>query len=80
MLEQSLTQLLYKYDPADTQCGFYKSYDEYKIEAKAIVHLLSVGVPFKHAYFSVLTHYFWVDMITQETFMSISLEYYNHVV
>lgn len=75
-----LSKILYDYDTMGTHCIFYKSYKEYDAEAKEILKLVSSGVPFKYAYISVMTHFFWEDWVlnSMDTFKFIELEYYNH--
>ena len=80
MNTQSLIQLLFNTDPASTQCKTYDSFNEYTAEAKDIEKLLISGVPFKYAYFSVLTNWFWVDHISTQDYYMSELEYYSHAV
>lgn len=77
---ERLTYLLYKYDPMNTSCRVYKSFDEYEDEAHQIIDLLELGIPFKQAYFSVMSHMFWVDwsLHSYPLYRLISLEYYNN--
>lgn len=76
-----LSYLLYKYDPMNTTCTSNKCMDdEYSVEAKEILKLVSSGVLFKFAYISVMTHFFWKDWVlnSMDIFKFIELEYYNH--
>jgi hypothetical protein len=78
---KQLTYLLYKYDPMNTTCTSNKGMEnEYSMEAKEILKLVSSGVPFKYAYISIMTHFFWEDWVlkSMNTFKFIELEYYNN--
>lgn len=81
--KNKLSKLLYKYDPMGTTCTSNRGMeDEYDAEATDILLLVFRGVPFKQAYFSVMSEQFWVDaaLASSETFEKIQLEYYQHVV
>lgn len=76
--KNKLSNILYRYDPMNTTCTSNKGMeDEYVYEANDIVDLLSLGVPFKHAYFSVMSHWFWVEHAIQsrDILTLIQLEY-----
>jgi hypothetical protein len=76
--KQILSNLLFTYDPAHTHCVFYKQVNEYDKESSEIVSLLDMGVPFKLAFYSVMSHWFWDDWVDVSTFQFIELEYYQH--
>lgn len=77
---KQLSYLLYKYDPMNTTCRSNKGMEnEYVHEASEILKMVSCGVPFKHAYISVMTYFFWEDRVLKslDLLIPISLEYYN---
>lgn len=76
--ESALTNLLFTYDPAHTHCVTYKQFDEYKRESLEIISFLDRGVPFKQAFYSVMSHWFWVGWVDVTAFNHIELSYYQH--
>ena len=76
--ENFLTRLLYTYDPAHTHCALYKQFDEYSAESFAIIDLLNRGIPFKLAFYSVMSQWFWDGWLDVFAFQCIELEYYFH--
>jgi hypothetical protein len=83
MNKNDLSKLLHKHDPMGTSCTVNKGMEsEYDAEASEILLLLSSGVPFKQAYFSTMSAWFWEDIAIASTdvFNLIQLEYYSHTV
>jgi hypothetical protein len=78
---QTLSRLLFKYDPMSTTCLVNPEMEsEYDHEADEIVELINLGVPFKQAYFSVMSHYFWVDRALNSSTVFILIETeFNHI-
>ncbi len=81
--KNKLSNILYKNDPMNTCCTSNRGMEkEYDAEAAEIIALLVAGVPFKQAYFSTMSHWFWVEhaLNSQDDFVKIQLEYYSHTV
>lgn len=79
--EKQLSHILYCVDPEHTSCNVNSGMtDEYDTEANHIVHLLSLGVPFKTALHDVFS-FFFCDGCLINTIESIiiEIEYYNHI-
>lgn len=75
--KNKLSNILYRVDPMNTSCTSNKGMEnEYDKEANEIVDLLCLGVPLKHAYFSVMSHWFWVEhaLKSKDIFTQIQLE------
>jgi hypothetical protein len=75
-----LTKLLYDHDPMGTCCLVNRGMeDEYIYEAQDIHQLLKQGIPFKQAYFSVMSYWFDPDYVWDKysAFFKISETYYN---
>lgn len=77
--DYELSKILYDNDPMNTQCTMNKHMeDEYDSEARHIVHLLSLGVPFKTALHDVFSFFFWSGCLSgSEEAAIIEEQYYN---
>lgn len=75
--DYELSKILYDNDPMNTSCTVNKNMeDEYDSEARHIIHLLGMGVPFKTALHDVFSFFFWSGCLTGSTEADIIEEQY----
>ena len=83
MLEQKISNLLYKNDPIGTCCRVNMGMeDEYDGIAKDIYALLDLDIPFRSAYHQAISLAFCPDFIqrTIPQLYMVELYYYDHQV
>ena len=80
--KENLSKILYAHDLVGTSCNRNKGMeDEYDVEARHIVNLLSLGIPFRTALYDVFSFFFWDGCLKSVEFRVtlVEAEYYNQV-
>jgi hypothetical protein len=80
--EQFLSYLFYQQDPMHTSCRVNRGMeDEYDRQARHIVHMVSLGVPFKTAVHDVFSFFWWDGCMIENSLIVaiVEAQYYNHI-
>ena len=77
-----LSSILYHFDIAGTTCKHHENmFDEYDIEAKRIIKLLKLGIPFRTALYETFIYFFSINSLIGTEFEVTLIEsiYYNNL-